>query len=110
MNSFPSGHTVHYVVFFGFLWFLAFTPLRLPGLRWAMLGLLAGMMLLVGPARIYRGAHWASDVLGGYLLGAALLLGNISLYRWWSGPKSEARNPTVARNDGSTELAEVRMS
>ena len=110
MNSFPSGHTVHYVVFFGFLWFLAFTLLRPRGLRWAMLGLLAGMMLLVGPARIYLGAHWASDVLGGYLLGAALLLGSISLYRWRSDPKSEGRNPTVPRNDGSTELAEVRMS
>jgi membrane-associated phospholipid phosphatase len=90
MNSFPSGHTVHDVVFFGFLWFLAFTQLRRRGLRLAMLGLLAGMMLLVGPARIYLGAHWASDVLGGYLLGAALLLGSISLYRWRFDPKSKA--------------------
>jgi undecaprenyl-diphosphatase len=91
MNSFPSGHTVHYVVFFGFLCFLVFTLLRPRALRWAMLGLLAGMMLLVGPARIHLGAHWASDVLGGYLFGAAMLLGIISLYRWWSGPKSGCR-------------------
>jgi membrane-associated phospholipid phosphatase len=84
IQSFPSGHTVHYVVFFGFLAFLAWTLLPADGLRRATFSILVGMILLVGPSRIYLGAHWASDVVGGYLLGGVLLLGNILLYRRWS--------------------------
>jgi undecaprenyl-diphosphatase len=81
--SFPSGHTVHYTVLFGFLWFIAFTRLKPRVLRWPVLGVLGAVVLLVGPARIYLGAHWASDVLGGYLLGAAVLVAGICLYRRW---------------------------
>lgn len=75
--SFPSGHVMFYVVFFGFLGFLAWTHLR-PGLwRGLLVGLCAGLVALVGPSRIYLGQHWFSDVLAAYLiasLGLAVLL------------------------------------
>jgi undecaprenyl-diphosphatase len=83
--SFPSGHTVHYTVFFGFLWFLTFTRVKAPALRWPLLGVWTGLIMTVGLARIYLGAHWPSDVVGGYLLGGAILAAGIGLYRVWSG-------------------------
>jgi membrane-associated phospholipid phosphatase len=79
--SFPSGHTVHYVVFFGFLWYLTFALVKSPWLRWPLLVLFGGMVVLVGVARIYLGAHWVSDVVGGYLLGGAVLAAGVALYR-----------------------------
>jgi undecaprenyl-diphosphatase len=87
--SFPSGHTVYYTAFFGFLWFLTFTRVRTRRLRWPLLGSFGGLVLLVGIARIYLGAHWVSDVVGGYLLGGAVLAAGIGLYRRWSGVAAE---------------------
>jgi membrane-associated phospholipid phosphatase len=79
-QSFPSGHVVHYVTFYGFL--LCLTSWRMPnGLPRATLQLLlGGLILLVGFSRIYLGAHWASDVIGGYLLGSVWLYFSLQVY------------------------------
>jgi len=71
--SFPSGHVVHYVTFYGFLFYLVFTHLKNRWFRTALLTLLAGLILLVGPSRIYMGHHWPSDVGGAYLVGTLWL-------------------------------------
>lgn len=80
--SFPSGHVMFYVGFFGFLWFLIFTLLRHSLIRTLLLGFLGGLILLVGISRIYLGQHWASDVLGAYLLGGLTLAAILQFYRW----------------------------
>src|SRR6266851_98646 len=68
--------------------------LALGGRREALVLLLAVLgvpIALVGLARVYLGAHWPSDVLGGYLLGAAVLTAAVCFYQWWS-----ERAPVVA--------------
>ena len=81
--SFPSGHVTQYVLFLGFSFYLAYTLLRPGPLRTVLLVLTGGLVLLVGPSRIWMGQHWASDVLGGYTLGFGLLLLIIWTYRAW---------------------------
>lgn len=80
--SFPSGHVMFYVGFFGFMCFLVYTLLKRSWLRTSLLILLGIFIALVGASRIYLGQHWASDVLGAYLLGSLTLIINIWFYRW----------------------------
>lgn len=80
--SFPSGHVMFYVSFFGFIWYLAYALFKQSVQRSLVLGFAGGLILLVGVSRIYLGQHWASDVLGAYLLGGLLLTGIILFYRW----------------------------
>ena len=73
-ESFPSGHVMSYVAFWGLLF--TFGVILFDGRRWWRIALLvvsAFFVVMVGPSRIYLGAHWASDVLGAYLIEAALL-------------------------------------
>lgn len=80
--SFPSGHVMFYLVFFGFLWFLVFTLLKPSPQRTLLLAFAGSLILLVGLSRIYLGEHWASDTLGSYLLGTLTLVAVIQVYRW----------------------------
>ena len=80
--SFPSGHVMFYTGFYGFIVFLAFTLLKPSLKRTLLLALFGSLVLLIGVSRIYVGEHWASDVLGAYLLGTLMLVAIIQLYRW----------------------------
>lgn len=80
--SFPSGHVMFYLGFFGFIVFLAFSLLK-PSLKRIFLLVFLGFFIaLIGVSRIYEGQHWASDALGAYLLGSLTLVAIIQFYRW----------------------------
>lgn len=79
-TSFPSGHVLTYVAFYGFLGFLLAEHLRDGPLRNASVMTLTGGLALVGPSRIQQGHHWTTDVVASYLLGLAYLLTLIQLY------------------------------
>jgi membrane-associated phospholipid phosphatase len=80
--SFPSGHVMFYIGFFGFIGFLAFTLLKPSIKRGLILVVFGSLILLIGISRIDLGQHWASDVLGAYLLGSLTLVVIIECYLW----------------------------
>jgi membrane-associated phospholipid phosphatase len=68
-HNYPSGHTTFTVAVVGYLGVIAWRH----NLRW-LTALTALLVIGVGPARVVTGIHLVSDVIGGYLLGAAMLL------------------------------------
>lgn len=73
-SSFPSGHVLHYVVFWGFVTYLWYTRPAGRWLRWGPVATMLGLIGMVGPSRIYLGHHWLTDVLASYSLGTGILL------------------------------------
>ena len=79
-HGFPSGHALAAAAFYGMLLVLLH---RKEGgrWRWGITGCLLLLVLLVGVSRVYRAAHWPSDVLGGYALGGAYCALATAVYR-----------------------------
>ncbi len=72
--SFPSGHVMSSVYFYGFLAYLAVAlPLATPA-RAVLAALSLAVLVLTGPVNVWLGVHWPSDILGGYAWGLVLLL------------------------------------
>jgi undecaprenyl-diphosphatase len=79
-NSFPSGHTTHYVAYYGYILFLAYRYLPAGPLRLLVMAYCTLLITFVGPSRVYLGHHWASDVSAGYLVGFTYLMALLQAY------------------------------
>ena len=90
-QSFPSGHVMFYVIFFGFLCVLMYQLQGIPKvLRILVIAFSLALMFIIPVSRIYMGAHWFTDVLGGFLMGLVCLYLLSWLYLRKRADKEEA--------------------
>jgi undecaprenyl-diphosphatase len=78
-RSFPSGHVMGAVMFWGLLFVVARRIGNRP-LRLTVQTVSAIVFATVGIERLWEGAHWPTDVLGAYTLGGLFLVGLIAIY------------------------------
>jgi membrane-associated phospholipid phosphatase len=97
--SFPSGHVMYYVNFYGLLIYLLATNWRSSKLRNTLITVFTGLISTIGPSRVYLGAHWPSDVMAGYVYGGLWFSGLMALYlrvKSWLHP-SQGNVPAVVK-------------
>ena len=64
--SFPSGHSMAAMAFFGLIIWFVWRHVRDRRRRTALTVALAFVILMIGVSRVYLGVHYASDVLAGF--------------------------------------------
>lgn len=84
--SYPSGTAMSSLAVFGVVFYLVWRLSRTAPLRisnWVGVGLVALFFLLTNLARIHVGAHWLSDILGGWCFSGAWLAVCVAVHEFW---------------------------
>jgi membrane-associated phospholipid phosphatase len=100
--GFPSGHVMTAMLVYGAIFFLAPVLTQRASAQKLIRGLAVFAILITSFGRVYSGAHWPSDVGGGYLWGSVTLLLLIGAYRAapdsWGTAFLVTRVPTPRRD------------
>jgi membrane-associated phospholipid phosphatase len=91
-ESFPSGHALASAAILGVLLVVLLPSIRSTGGRVAAITGAALFVLAVGLSRLYLGVHWATDVIGGWVIGFAWLYFCLTVRRVW---RRRASTPVV---------------
>jgi undecaprenyl-diphosphatase len=80
---------------------LVFLPLLRGAWRWVAVGAAVVFVLAIGFARITLGVHYVSDVLAGYVLGAAWVAAMIAAFNAWQRERARpAADPAQGLEPG----------
>ena len=72
--SFPSGHSMVSMAFYGYLIYLIYKYIKNKYVKCISIVLLSILICSIGISRIYLGVHYTSDVLGGFLISVSYLI------------------------------------
>ena len=72
--SFPSGHAIMSVTFYGLLIYIVQHTIPVEWLTLLLTVLLVVLIICIGYSRIYLRVHYASDVAAGYIIGLCWLV------------------------------------
>lgn len=72
--SFPSGHSMVSMAFYGYLIYLSYKYIKNKYIKWGLNFILGLLIVTIGISRIYLGVHYTSDVIGGFLISISYLI------------------------------------
>lgn len=93
-DAFPSGHATNSAAALGAVAMFVALRSKTPWIVWGLAGV---VVLAVGVTRVYLGVHWPTDVIAGWLLGAA-----------WVGACALLIRPAQERGEGRVKAGILR--
>ena len=83
--SFPSGHSMVSLAFYGYLIYLIYKLVKNSKIKWTLIISLSIIICTIGISRIYLGVHYASDVLAGFTISISYLVIYTSIIKRFIG-------------------------
>jgi len=80
--SFPSGHAIMAVTFYGLVIYILQHTITNDWLKWLAIVLVFVLIISIGFSRVYLRVHYASDVAGGFIIGLLWLLLSLAVLKW----------------------------
>ena len=96
--SFPSGHSMVSMAFYGYFIYLTFKYLKNKKLKVLLITFLSILIILIGITRIYLGVHYTSDVIAGFMISICYLIIYTSLVKKYileKEDKNENKNEKI---------------
>lgn len=93
--SFPSGHALMGVTFYGLMAYIIWHSVKNKTLRWVLIVLIILWIILIGISRLYLRRHFYSDVVAGYAIGFLWLVISLKLMRRMEKYSQKKINPEV---------------
>ena len=67
--SFPSGHALFSITFYGLMIYFIYKAVQRPWLKWTLISILSLLVFIIGFSRVYLRVHYATDVIAGFCVG-----------------------------------------
>ena len=81
--SFPSGHSMISMAFYGLLIYLIYRYVKNRKLKYTFITLLSILIFLIGVSRVYLGVYYASDVIAGFCISLSYLMIYTNILKRW---------------------------
>ncbi|MGH2686294.1 MAG: phosphatase PAP2 family protein, partial [Actinomycetota bacterium] len=105
-QSFPSGHAMASLVCYGAL-LLVFLPLAPRHRRHALVGVAVAVVAAIGVTRLALGLHFTTDVVAGYVLGAAWLVASVAAFEIWRQDRGRRRTRPLEEGVEPEEIRDL---
>ena len=104
--SFPSGHAIMSVTFYGLLLYILLHTISERWMKWLLITIFVLLILMIGFSRVYLRVHYPSDVLAGFIIGFLWLSISLTVIRnlqqyVGSGRDSRIASAIIERNENS---------